>query len=185
MGALACTIGQRQHQHYKTIYVTRPPIGINSAYKLGYLPGDLSAKLGDWISGIKSNLSFLYDKAYRADKAKEGDVSPSEKVFLENFALINLDSIQGMSLHDGILLLDEYQLLDRDMLKLVLTRISKGAKVVLMGDTRDQTYSVNKGNEGFKTLYRYLGDAPEMSYIRLTRIHRSALVQFIDKVFNT
>ena len=182
MGALACTIGQRQHQHYKSIFVTRPPVGINSAYKLGYLPGDLNAKLGDWLGGIKSNLKFLLDKNFKRNK--ETDIAPSEEVFQDHFELINLDSIQGMSLHDGILLVDEYQLTDRDMLKLILTRISKGSKVVLMGDTVSQTFGINRLNEGYRAIYPWLGQIPEMSFIRLENIHRSALVKVIDKMFN-
>lgn len=179
MGALATTVGQSKHSHYNKIMVTRPPTSVNSNYRLGFLPGDLGEKLGDWIGGIKSNLKFLLEKEGAQKKAKIAD-----ELFEEVFELVNLDSIQGLSVHDNIFMVDEWQLLEVDMLKLVLTRISEGAKVIVIGDTRDQTYGVNRANEGFKVLYRHLGKAPEMSFIRLENIYRSALVRFIEEVFN-
>ncbi len=90
---------------------------------------------------------------------------------------------KGVSLHGVILIVDEYQLLDTNTLKLVLSRIAQGAKVVLVGDTAGQTYGINRSNEGFKTLYKYLGKERVMSYIRLENIYRGELSEFVDKVF--
>jgi len=179
MGALATTRGQKNYRFYKKILVTRPPVTTDRKLELGFLPGDLGAKLGDWVGGIKSNLKFLYEKDLESSLNTQADT-----IFIEHFELMNLESIQGVSLHDVVLLVDEYQLLNTDTLKLVLSRIAQGAKVVLIGDTQGQTYGVNRSNEGFKTLYRYLGKNENMNFIKLSNIYRSKLSEFVDEVFN-
>ena len=65
----------------------------------------------------------------------------------------------------------------------MLSRIAQGAKIVLVGDTHGQTYGINRSNEGFKTLYKYLGKDKVMNYIKLENIYRSELSEFVDKVF--
>ena len=178
MGALATVRGQKNYRHYKKIFVTRPPISTDRKLEVGFLPGTLEEKLGDWVQGVKSNLKFLYEKDLRKSTDELG-----EETFQKHFEMINLASIQGVSLHEVILIVDEYQLLDTDTLKLVLSRIAQGAKVVLVGDTAGQTYGINRSNEGFKTLYKYLGKDKVMSFIKLDNIYRSELSEFVDKVF--
>ncbi len=178
MGAIASVKGQKRYKSYDKIYVTRPPASINRDMKLGFLPGSLDEKLGDWLGGIISNLKFLLEKTER-DKKEE----VAQGVFEEYFEMLNLDSIQGVSLHDAILLVDEYQLLNVETLKMVLSRIAKGSKVVLIGDTDGQTYGVNRANEGFKVLYKHLGKSPEMSFVKLENIYRSALAAFVSDIF--
>jgi len=178
MGALATTRGQKNYRFYKKILVTRPPIATDRKLELGFLPGDLSQKLGDWVGGVKSNLKFLYEKDLETSLNKSAD-----SIFEEHFELLNLESVQGVSLHNVILLVDEYQLLNTDTLKLVLSRIAQGAKVVLVGDTQGQTYGINRSNEGFRTLYKYLGKNSNMNFIKLNNIYRSKLSEFVDEVF--
>ena len=178
MGALATTRGQKNFRHFRKILVTRPPIATDRKLEIGFLPGTLEDKLGDWVQGVKSNLKFLYEKDLEKAVKEE-----AEGVFSEYFELINIASIQGVSLHEVILIVDEYQLLDTDTLKLVLSRIAQGAKVVLVGDTVGQTYGINRSNEGFKTLYKHLGKNKVMNFIKLENIYRSELSEFVDEVF--
>lgn len=176
MGALATTKGQRRHQHYEKVAISRPPVSVDARMKLGYLPGTLGEKLGDWIGGIMSNLKFLLNKSR--------DDETADKVFEEYFYMLNLDSLQGHNFHNEVFILDEFQLLNEDMLKLALSRAAEGSKIILVGDTRSQTYGINKHNEGFRRLWKELGVAEEMCYIRLENIHRSALAKFVDRIFN-
>lgn len=179
MGSLACTRGQKRYKYYDKIFVTRPPISVNRNLQLGFLPGDLSEKLGDWIGGIRSNLKYLLEKTDLQKKEKF-----SEEVFNEYFEMINIDSMQGVSLHNTILIVDEFQLLDVETLKLVLSRISEGSKVILVGDYEDQTYGINRGNEGWKVILKHLGTSEDMSFVKLKNIYRSKLARFVDKIFN-
>jgi PhoH-like ATPase len=187
MGALACSNGQAQHRAYEKILVTKPPVSVNRNLYTGYKPGTSEEKMSGHLGGIKSNLKFLLDKSIPAKqskrKVKEDTKSQSEEVWEALFGIVEIDEIQGTSLHSTCLIVDEYQLLDTDMLKLVLSRISEGSKVILVGDAFGQTYGMNRANEGYKTLYKYLGTAPEFNYIKLNTIYRSPLAAFVAKIF--
>lgn len=187
MGALACTVGQKRYRHYDKILVTKPPVSINRDMYTGFKPGSSAEKMSGHLGGIKSNLSFLLDSRKDPSKAAtledELKQTASDAVWEEFFDIVEIDEIQGTSLHHSILLVDEFQLLDTDTLKLVLSRISEGSKVVLIGDAQGQTYGMNRANEGFKVLYQHFGTAPEFSFIRLNKIYRSALAEFVANIF--
>jgi predicted ribonuclease YlaK len=174
-GALACTRGQQRYMTYDRILVTRPNIAADPRLALGYRPGEKENKLGEWLGGILSNLEFLYE---RSAKAKEDKLA--EKIFEESFEMLPLETIQGVSIHNSILLVDEYQLLDSKIMKMVLSRIATGSKVVLMGDPHDQTYGINLGIQG----YRKLGSNCLMSYVRLDKIYRSDLANFVHELYS-
>jgi PhoH-like ATPase len=186
MAALATTRGENKSTFYERILVTKPPVSINKDMYTGFKPGTSEEKMSGHLGGIKSNLKFLLDKESTKKKKKTGeeeDLKPSDLAWIESFGIIEIDEIQGTSLHNTILLVDEYQLLDTDTLFLVLSRISEGSKVILIGDTAGQTYGMNRANEGFKVLYKHLGKAPEFNYIKLENIYRSKLAAFVQNIF--
>lgn len=185
MAALARCVGQNRLRSYSTIMVTKPPVSINKALYTGFKPGSSEDKMSGHLGGIKSNLKFLLDKQ-DVKKRKDRDECEeleSDLIWNEVFRVIELDEIQGTSVHDTILIVDEWQLLDTDTSKLVASRIAQGSKIVLVGDTAGQTYGMNRANEGFKVLYRHLGKAPEFNYIKLENIYRSPLAEFIENVY--
>jgi PhoH-like ATPase len=184
MGALATTMGQKRHMHYDRILVTKPPVSINRNLYTGYKPGTSEEKLSGHLAGFKSNLKFLLDgKDRKSLKPGESEESKSDLVWTDLFEVVEIDEIQGASIHHTIFLIDEWQLLDEESTKLVASRISEGAKMVLIGDTQGQTYGMNRANEGFKVLFKHLGERPEMSFIKLENIYRSPLAKFVDEVF--
>lgn len=177
VAALARTCGQHQYQSYRKIYVTRPPLPVDRSLQLGFLPGDLDAKMGAWLHGIKSNLKFLYERTKKDQENEE-----AEKRFLDYFEAVSLENIQGMNFHDSILVVDEYTLTSVDVLKQILSRIAEGSKVVLVGDGA-QTYGANRGREGYKKLAPHIKGNPLVSYVKMTNIYRSELAEFVEKVF--
>jgi len=185
-GVLACTVGQKRYQVYDTIYVSKPPVSTNRDLYTGYKPGTSEDKMGGHLGGIKSNLEFLLDK--RGDKLKkdsngENIRTNSDKVWSEHFSVKEIDEAQGDSLHDACWVIDEWELVDENAAKMVMSRIAEGGKILLIGDTQGQTYGMNRGNEGFKPLFQHFGQAPEFSYIKLDEIYRSALAKFVAEVY--
>ena len=185
-GILACTTGQSRYKVYDTIYVSKPPISTNKALYTGFKPGTSEEKLGGHLGGIKSNLEFILDK--RGDKLivdSNGEKirTRSDIVWVDHFSAKEIDEAQGDSLHNSVWIIDEHQLLDEDSSKMCLSRIAKGGKILLIGDTQGQTYGMNRANEGFKPLFQHFGEAPEFSYIKLDKIYRSALAEFIANVY--
>ena len=188
MAALATVQGEKRYHYYDKIYVTTSPESVNRSLYTGFKPGETENKLSGHLGGFKSNLKFLLDPkpvyTRKSKQPEEGAVLPSDEAWSQNFTIVEIDEIQGTSLHNSILLVDEYQKLNTDSLKLILSRIAEGSKVVLMGDTQGQVYGLNRADEGFKTLYKHLGKADEFNFIRLENIYRSELAKFVENIFN-
>ena len=188
MAALSCTQGEKRRMHYDRILVTASPESVNKNLYTGYKPGESTNKLGGHLGGFKSNLKFLLDPKKVKENRKgapdaEAALMPSEIAWMNLFEIKELDEIQGESLHDTIFLVDEWQKLGHDTLKMALSRIAEGSKAVLMGDTVSQVYGLNRGSEGFKTLYPHLGTSKYVSYIKLENIYRSPLAEFVAEIF--
>jgi predicted ribonuclease YlaK len=136
------------------------------------MAGDMADKSQQWIACIISNLKFLFG------------TENSEEILNTKFEFISLESIQGLSLQeDEALFVDEYQLLSKNMLKQVLSRLGEGGKVVLAGDPKGQTYGINRSNEGFRVLHKFVGKSEFISYVRLDNVYRSRFVEFVEKMF--
>lgn len=185
-GALYATTGRKTLKQYEKIVVSKPPISTNRDLYTGFKPGSTSEKMSGHLGGIKSNLKFMLDK--KGDKAKvdrDGNVieTIAGQVWDEFFTIVELDEVQGTSMHDNIWILDEWQLIDEDTAKLAMSRLAGGSKLVLVGDTVGQTYGTNRANEGFKPLFEWFGKAPEFNYVKLENIYRSPLAEFVAKVY--
>jgi predicted ribonuclease YlaK len=188
MAALAVTQGEKRYSYYDQIYITASPESVNKNLYTGYKPGTSEQKLGGHLGGFKSNLKFLLDpqrvkESRKSQNPPEDSLLPSDIAWVDYFTIVEIDEMQGTSLHHSILLVDEYQKLNADSLKLILSRIAEGSKVVLMGDTQGQVYGLNRAAEGFKVLYKELGMATEFNYIKLENIYRSELAKFVAKIF--
>lgn len=177
MAAYARVNGQHNLKAYDSVSITRPNISTDRRFERGFLPGDAADKDTPWVAGITSNLRFLFEKE---EKDKKEAIATT--IFEEFFEIIPLETIQGLSLNNSILIVDEFQLLDRDGLLLVLGRIAEGSKVVLVGDTRSQTYHINRGNEGFKLLQPHYGSQELINFVRLDNVYRSKLAEFVAEL---
>ena len=162
----------------RKIFITRPPIGINHKYDIGYMPGDKDEKMLGWFAGFLSALYYLYANT-------RGQINYDhikEHIFKDKFETIPINAIQGMSLLEGdVFIADEVQLIDIDYLSMVLSRASKGSKLILLGDLQ-QTYGVVRPSES--GLLKLLRSLPHRSiaYVELKNSHRSELLEIADKL---
>lgn len=176
-GALARTVGHKNKKLYDKILVTRPNTPINRNFSIGFLPGGVEEKLGGWLVGVKSNLEFLYETTQKDRENQE-----ATKIYDEFFQAIPIESIQGASFHNKIVIVDEAQLLDINTLKQVMSRISNGSKLVLILDT-EQTYGMNRSMEGFKKLLPHCKGNSFINFVKLQHIQRSELTKLVDEIF--
>jgi len=161
----------------KKIFITRPPIGISSAYDIGFLPGNKDEKMLEWAGGFLSALNFLYTNA----KGQNYD-SIKSQLFFEKFEIIPLNMIQGVSiLENEILIVDEVQLVTREYMSMILSRMSEGSKLFLLGDIH-QTYStINKQDSGLYRLQQILPHEA-LAWIDLQKVYRNSLTQLALKL---
>ncbi len=161
-------------------FITRPPIGINKKYDIGFLPGSADDKMSDWVSGIMSAMYYMYANTRGQIHAGITYDHVRDRLFKEKFETIPVNCIQGMSLLDGdILMVDEVQLLDVNTLSMVLSRPGKGGKLILLGDLK-QTYDVVKPSEsGLLKLLRSLPHK-SLAHIELHNSYRSDIIEIAE-----
>jgi PhoH-like ATPase len=167
----------------KKAFITRAPLGLNSKYDIGFLPGPLEDKMIDWLQGFMSALYFLYSNT-RSDSNGNGTTYDyvKDRVFHEKFQIIPMNSIQGLSLLDNdTLIVDECQLITTDYMSMILSRPSETGRLILLGDIK-QSYGVVKPSEsGLLKLLRVLPHK-YMAYVKLQNSYRSPLLEVADKL---
>ena len=166
----------------KKAFITRAPLGINPKYDIGFLPGDQTEKMMDWLQGFMSALYYLYANT-RSDSSGGSTYDyVKDRIFHEKFQIMPMNSIQGLSLLDNdTLIVDECQLIAVDYMSMILSRPSETGRLVLLGDIK-QTYDVVKPSEsGLLKLLRVLPHK-YMAYVELQNSYRSPLLEVADKL---
>lgn len=164
----------------KKVFITRPPVGINKKYDLGFLPGDKAEKMVEWLGGFTSALYYIYGNTSGQVSKDTSYDYVKETLFKQLFEVLPLNSIQGLSLLDNdVMMVDEVQLLSVDYMSMILSRPSETGKLILMGDLK-QTYNVVKPSEsGLLKLLRVLPHK-SIAYVELKDSYRSDLLEVAD-----
>jgi len=164
-------------QTNKKIFITRPPIGISSAYDIGFMPGDKDEKMLHWAGGFVSALNFIYKKNPKItyDYIKNA-------LFFEKFELIPLNMIQGLSILEGeILIVDEVQLVTKEYMSMILSRMSEGSKLLLLGDLHQTYKTIKKEDSGLNKLLEVLPHEA-LAHVDLKHIYRNKLTEIAMKL---
>ncbi len=119
--AMAMAITAFKNNEVGRIILTRP--AIEAGEKLGFLPGDLQSKIDPYLRP-------LYDALYQIMGA-ESFIKNSEKGLIE---VAPLAYMRGRTLDNAFIILDEAQNTTPAQMKMFLTRIGFGSKVVITGD---------------------------------------------------
>jgi len=166
----------------KKVFITRPPVGINKKYDLGFLPGDKAEKMVEWLGGFTSALYYIYGNTNGQVSKDTSYDYVRETLFKQLFEVLPLNSIQGLSLLDNdVMMVDEVQLLSVDYMSMILSRPIETGKLILMGDLK-QSYNVVKPSEsGLLKLLRVLPHK-SIAYVELKDSYRSDLLEVADKL---
>lgn len=156
----------------KKIVCLRPMIAEQKIeMKLGALPGVVEDKVTPYNSGLIHNLERLVDPV-RARKMIE-----SKQVSFEAISLL-----RGSSFHNTFIIVDEAQLLSQDAhaMKLILTRIGEGSKLVILGDVVQSPLRIEESDliHAIDTI----GHLEDVGLVFLTEsedVHRSPIVREI------
>jgi len=164
-------------------FISRPNLTVDRRFELGFLPGDLSEKLGPWMAGFMSSLYYMFSNT-KGQKMEHGVTYDfvRENIFKRYFEMTPLDSLQGMSfMEDDLLLLDETQLCSISILSIILSRFGEGSKLIMTGDIK-QTYGVIPPSEnGLLKLLRLLPNK-YVAYVELKNNYRSKLIEIASEL---
>lgn len=119
--AVACAVAALETDRVRRIVLVRP--AVEAGEKLGFLPGDLSAKVDPYLRPIYDALYEMLgnEQCKRLIEANVIEVAP-------------LAYMRGRNLNESFIILDESQNTTREQMKMFLTRIGFGSKVVITGD---------------------------------------------------
>jgi len=169
--ALAAALEQvLEAGRYRRVSVYRPLVAVGRQ-EVGYLPGDLDQKLEPWMAAVHDTLYALFGDAASPRDAIE---DLFERDLLEMAAVTYL---RGRSITDEIVIVDEAQNLELPTLKVILTRMARGSKVVFCGDLTqvDNPYISPFG--GLAALIEKFKGIPMFGHVTLDRSVRSPLAE--------
>ncbi|MDY5342277.1 PhoH family protein [Faecousia sp.] len=171
--AVAAAVAAFREKAVNRIILTRP--AVEAGERLGFLPGDLQNKVDPYLRP-------LYDALY--------DMLGTEtyQKYLErgNIEVAPLAYMRGRTLDDSFIILDEAQNTTREQMKMFLTRLGFGSKIVITGDITQIDLPSDKVS-GLKDAVRILDNVPDIAICRLTAsdVVRHALVQRIIAAYET
>lgn len=169
--AMAMAITAFKNEQVGRIILTRP--AIEAGEKLGFLPGDLQSKIDPYLRP-------LYDALYQIMGA-ESFQRNMEKGLIE---VAPLAYMRGRTLDNAFIILDEAQNTTPAQMKMFLTRIGFGSKVVVTGDMTQKDLPRDTVS-GLEVATKVLSKVEEIAFIKLTNkdVVRHPLVQKIVKAY--
>ncbi|MBS6516803.1 MAG: PhoH family protein [Clostridium sp.] len=169
--AMAMAIQAFKNGEVGRIILTRP--AIEAGERLGFLPGDLQSKIDPYLRP-------LYDALYQIMGA-ESYLHNSEKGLIE---VAPLAYMRGRTLDNAFIILDEAQNTTPAQMKMFLTRIGFGSKVIITGDQSQKDLPAGAAS-GLDTAIRVLRRLDDISFCYLTSsdVVRHPLVQKIVEAY--
>ena len=152
--AVALAVQALQAREVDRIILTRP--AVEAGERLGFLPGDIMAKVDPYLRP-------LYDALYDL-LGPEGAQRLLERGTIE---VAPLAFMRGRTLNRSFIILDEAQNTTPEQMKMFLTRIGFGSKVVVTGDITQ--IDVPGGRSGLPDLEAVLGAVTGVAFVHLTR----------------
>lgn len=170
--AVASAVEALEHDEVRRIILTRP--AVESGERLGFLPGDLAQKIDPYLRPLYDALYEMlgFEKVARLMEKNVIEVAP-------------LAYMRGRSLNESFIILDEAQNTTVEQMKMFLTRIGFGSKVVVTGDVTQ--IDLPKGQQsGLRQVIDVLADVDGLSFSFFTPkdVVRHPLVQRIVEAYD-
>ncbi len=169
--AVACAVTAFRSKSVKRIILTRP--AVEAGEKLGFLPGDLQSKIDPYLRP-------LYDALFEL-MGPDNVARNKEKGLIE---IIPLAYMRGRTLDDAFIILDEAQNTTLEQMKMFLTRMGFGSKMVINGDITQIDLPRDK-KSGLINAIQILKNIDDISIVNLTYkdVVRHELVQKIINAY--
>jgi len=157
--------------YVKRIILTRP--AVEAGESLGFLPGDLKEKVDPYLRPLYDSLHFVLGREHTA-RLQEREV----------IEIAPLAYMRGRTLDDAFVILDEAQNTTPEQMKMFLTRLGFGSKMIITGDITQ--IDLPKGiTSGLKIAEKTLNNIKGISFVYLdkTDVVRHPLVQQIIEAY--
>ena len=171
--AVAMAVEALKNQELRKIVLVRP--AVEAGESLGFLPGDLHAKINPYLRPLLDGLREMMDYEQMKRKMEEDVIE-----------VVPLAYMRGRTLNDAFIILDEAQNTTVSQMKMFLTRMGANSKIVCAGDTT-QTDLPSQTRSGLMDACQRLRNIKGFAEVRLGAgdIVRHALVQRIVEAYES
>jgi phosphate starvation-inducible PhoH-like protein len=154
------------------IIVTRPAVSVDEEH--GFLPGDLNAKMAPWTRPIFDVFEEYYHPKEVAGMLEDGVIEISPLAYM-----------RGRTFKDAFIVADEMQNATPSQMKMLLTRIGEGSRMVVTGDLNQADRPRENGLLEFCTLYGQGGDNRMIAMVTFETkdIERHPVVREVLKIY--
>jgi phosphate starvation-inducible PhoH-like protein len=152
--AVAQAVHALQSRQVTRIILTRP--AVEAGERLGFLPGDLMAKVDPYLRPLYDALYDLLEPEGAQRLLDRGTIEVAPLAFM-----------RGRTLNNSFIILDEAQNTTPEQMKMFLTRIGFGSRCVVTGDITQ--VDVPGGRSGLVGLEPVLGNVDDIAFVHLTR----------------
>ena len=169
--AVAAAVAAFRERRVNRIILTRP--AVEAGERLGFLPGDLQNKVDPYLRPLYDALYDMLGPATFQKYQERGSIEVAPLAYM-----------RGRTLDDSFIILDEAQNTTREQMKMFLTRLGFGSKIVITGDVTQIDLPDDKVS-GLKDAVRVLDDVKDIAICRLSSadVVRHALVQQIINAY--
>ena len=170
--AMAKAVAALQAKKVNRIILTRP--AVEAGEKLGFLPGTLNEKIDPYLRPLFDALHDMVDPDSIPRLMQSGVIEVAPLAFM-----------RGRTLNDSFIILDEAQNTTPEQMKMFLTRLGFGSKMVITGDVT-QVDLPNGAKSGLRIIRDILGAVDDISFIELTAedVVRHRLIGDIVKAYD-
>ena len=165
--AVALAVMAYKNKEVEKIILTRP--AVEAGEKLGFLPGDLEKKVDPYLRPLYDALNEMFGLETYQALIERGAIEIAPLAYM-----------RGRTLNNAFIILDEAQNTTKEQMKMFLTRMGEGSKVVVTGDVTQIDLPIEKVS-GLIHATKVLRDINNISIIMLTHkdVVRHELVQNI------
>ncbi len=165
--AVAAAVAAFRAEEVNRIILTRP--AVEAGERLGFLPGDLQSKVDPYLRPLYDALFEMLGPDTYANYLERGNIEVAPLAYM-----------RGRTLDDSFIILDEAQNTSREQMKMFLTRLGFGSKIVITGDITQIDLPADK-TSGLKEAMRVLEGVEDVAVCRLSAqdVVRHVLVQRI------
>lgn len=170
--AVAAAVAAFREKTVNRIILTRP--AVEAGERLGFLPGDLQNKVDPYLRPLYDALFDMLGPETYQKYLERGNIEVAPLAYM-----------RGRTLDDSFIILDEAQNTTREQMKMFLTRLGFGSKIVITGDVTQIDLPADKIS-GLKEAVKVLENVPDIAICRLSAndVVRHALVQQIVAAYD-
>lgn len=165
--AVAAAVAAFRAKQVNRIILTRP--AVEAGERLGFLPGDLQSKVDPYLRPLYDALFDMLGPDTYNSYLEKGNIEVAPLAYM-----------RGRTLDDSFIILDEAQNTSREQMKMFLTRLGFGSKIVITGDITQIDLPADK-TSGLREAMRVLDGVEDVAICRLRAedVVRHVLVQRI------